>query len=117
VPRRSRGHVYRKRTPLASTPLETPSTAGEAAPEGEPEEAALTPAANGDGVAVITAPATYRQRIGRAPVTARVGPATPQRGSRALITDYGYVVGEMKRIGLTFGGLIVLLIIISRFLH
>jgi hypothetical protein len=63
------------------------------------------------GVAASTAAPYMRSR----PVEAAAGAAT-FRASRGLITDYGYVVDELKRIGLTFGGLIVLLIVISRFL-
>ncbi len=118
MPRRSRGHVYRKRTPTtSSSTIETPPQAAEIAPEIEEADEGRAAVATGENVAVATAPATYRQRIGLAPMTARVRPAGPQRPARAFVTDYSYVVNELKRIGLTFGGLIVLLVIISRLLH
>jgi hypothetical protein len=101
----------------SASPAATPSKAIEAAPAAEPEDEELAATAAPAGISAVGAPATYRQRIGRAPVTARVGPAASPRASRALVTDYSYIVSELKRIGLTFGGLIVLLVIISRFLH
>jgi hypothetical protein len=110
VPRRSRGHVYRKRTapPTNARPRTEPAVE-EAQPEvmsGDLEAAA--PAAQ--------APAPYVRRQSSVS-TARPAAAPPPRASRALVADYGYVVTELKRIGFTFGGLIVLLILLSRFLH
>jgi hypothetical protein len=63
-------------------------------------------------VAVLSQPVPY---IRSGPVGVAVGAPTT-RASRGLITDYGYVIDELKRIGLTFGGLFVLLVVISRFL-
>jgi len=42
---------------------------------------------------------------------------TAPRSSRAVATDYGYVVSELKRIGITFGGLVILLLVVSRLLR
>lgn len=39
------------------------------------------------------------------------------RQARVFVTDYSYVVTELQRVGLTFGGLILLLIVISRLIH
>jgi hypothetical protein len=105
VPRRSRGHVYRKRLPSGAqaTAATTPS---DQATEEEDSSA------DQGSVAVPEHPAPY---IRSRPVEAVTSPLAI-RASRGLITDYGYVVDELKRIGLTFGGLIVLLIVISRFL-
>jgi hypothetical protein len=105
VPRRSRGHVYRKRLPAGAqvTPASAPS---DEAIDGDEALTVQSP------VAAPAQPAPYARTR---PVEAAVAaPAT--RAGRGLITDYGYVVDELKRIGLTFSGLIVLLIVISRFL-
>ena len=48
---------------------------------------------------------------------APVNQAMPGRIARPLVTDYGYIILELKRIGLTFGGLLLLLIIVARLLH
>ncbi|HTE85726.1 MAG TPA: hypothetical protein VK821_13430 [Dehalococcoidia bacterium] len=116
MPRRSRGHTYRKRS---SPPL--PGRADEGATGGPP---VLEPSAETDdgsdvaspaAVPTEQAPSPYIRR--RAPVAVAAPAASTARAARTLITDYGYVVGELKRIGLTFGGLIVLLILIARRLH
>ena len=75
----------------------------------EPEAASV------EGAETASQPARAPYGRGRATATVTAAPTT--RASRALITDYGYVVDELKRIGLTFGGLIVLLVIIARVLY
>jgi hypothetical protein len=108
VPRRSRGHVYRKRTvpPVSPHSRSEPVLDETVAVENESSEPALVPPAQ---------PAPY---VRRGPIVSAARPPAPApRPARGLVTDYGYVVSEMKRIGLTFGGLIVLLVIISRFLQ
>jgi hypothetical protein len=117
VPRRSRGHLYRKRISTSPAPLEPRQRATEVPPDAAPDDEAVLVSALAEAGVSDEALPSYRQRIGRAPVTGHVTAARPQRASRMLVTDYGYVVDELKRIGLTFGGLIVLLIVISRLLH
>jgi hypothetical protein len=109
VPRRSRGHIYRKRT---TPPVPAGPSAGEDRSEPDGVEEPVTADIS------TTQPAPYIRRQSAATTLSRApAPAQAPRAGRALVTDYGYVVGELKRIGLTFGGLIVLLIVISRFLH
>ena len=46
-------------------------------------------------------------------------PATAAEPARArvMMTDYGHVVNEVKRIAITGGGIVVLLFVLSRFIH
>lgn len=39
------------------------------------------------------------------------------RANRFANTDYGYVLNELKRIALTGGGIVILLLILSRVIH
>jgi hypothetical protein len=115
VPRRTRGHIYRKQ---AAPPASDPSRANGAS-------TTIEPAAEGDTVTVATeleaaavdASAHYVRR--QTFTSARATPAvqTAPRSSRAVATDYGYVVSELKRIGITFGGLVILLLVVSRLLR
>jgi hypothetical protein len=86
----------------------------------------MEPAAGiADEPGITAEPAESTQRAPRPYIRSRAAARTAvtsatavgPRPSRALITDYGYVVSELKRIGLTFGGLVVLLVILSRRLH
>lgn len=116
MPRRSRGHTYRRRpTPAAPGSNGAVSAAG--------DDAAVAAVDVEDGVeqgaiAPRPAPAPYARRSSAPAPYARPQTQTPTpRPSRMLVTDYGYVVSEMKRIGLTLGGLVVLLLIIARLLR
>lgn len=42
--------------------------------------------------------------------------AEPAR-ARVMMTDYGYVVNEVRRIAITGGGIVLLLFVLSRFIH
>ena len=107
MPRRSRGHTYRKRT----APPEPERLRGRSLPAPDAGEATDVDA---QVVETATRPASsYIRARGAVPSSATPAP----RASRAFITDYSYVVSEMKRIGFTFGGLIVLLVVISRMLQ
>jgi hypothetical protein len=108
VPRRSRGHVYRKRTVPPPAARESERTVAEEIQEEEVAE-------DGAVFEPVSVPAPYIRRQPSV-TTARTGAAAAPRPSRALIADYGYVVSEMKRIGITFAGLIILLIVIARLL-
>jgi hypothetical protein len=113
VPRRPRAQVrpLRKRTVSRSThDRRQPVDDAEIAPESlAGEEIAEVPAA---------VPYIRRRSIAETPPRASaVGPSLAPRSTRGLITDYGYVVSELQRTALTFGGLIVLLIVISRLLR
>ena len=78
------------------------------------------------GTARVSAPAATALPYVRNPSAVRstaagaaVASQAPVRARLARIpaTDYGYVVGELKRIGATVGSLVVLLLILSRFIH
>jgi len=45
------------------------------------------------------------------------GGRAPMRQARALVTDYGYVLAELEKVGYTFAFLILLLIVVARLLH
>jgi len=109
VPRRSRGHVYRKRTVSSQSSRESRPVSEEAI------EAIEETADDGAVFEPVSVPAPYSRRQPSAS-TVRSAVAPAPRPSRALVADYGYVVSEMKRIGITFAGLILLLIVISRLL-
>jgi hypothetical protein len=72
------------------------------------------------GAGAVTArpaPVPYTRQFGQTTAYSRAtAQAATPRASRMLVVDYGYVVSELKRIGLTFGGLIILLLIIARLL-
>jgi hypothetical protein len=61
----------------------------------------------------IAPPAQPASTFIRARTVAEVVPIPAPRAQRALVTDYGYIIDELKRIGITFAGLIILLIIIA----
>jgi hypothetical protein len=116
VPRRPRAQVrpLRKRTPPAST-VDRPRGLGvaEIAPD-------LPEIEDGAEFAASPAPAPYIRRqpvVETAPRSAAPSSALPPRPTRGLVTDYGYIVSELQRTALTFGGLIVLLLVISRLLR
>jgi hypothetical protein len=111
LPRRSRGHTYRKRTP----PIQ-PERAPAFVPAFEPGEISGETVTESPPVAASAAPTRSFVR-GRTTSTVPAATASPSVRATRLITDYGYVVNEMKRIGMTFGGLVILLIVISRLLQ
>jgi hypothetical protein len=108
VPRRTRVPIQQRRKRLP------PPVRGRSAPQpaAAPEDAeAPEPAAAVPYIARRTDAVTS---VGRTSELTRVPPV---RQARALITDYGYVMSELERVGLTFGGLILLLVIVSRILR
>lgn len=117
VPRRSRTqlHPLRKRVPPAPVRerRERVEPAHEEPAEILPDELAAPEAAP------ATAPYIRRRplEVPARPLTGAAATQAAARPSRGLFTDYGYVVSELQRIGITFAGLIVLLIILTRLLH
>lgn len=116
MPRRSRGHTYRKRPTLTASASAAPVTA--AGDDAIVVAVGLEDSVEQEPDAPRPAPTRYARRSSApAPYARPQAQAPTPRASRMLVTDYGYIVSEMKRIGLTLGGLVLLLLIIARLLH
>jgi hypothetical protein len=132
MPRRQRTqpHLLRKRSESPARPRQVPPRAlsvTETVMEPNTDattsrEAAIAEAlANPVTPAPPPAPFIRRQPVSTAAaapgsVAATVPPATT-RVSRLANTDYGYVLNELKRIAITGGGIVILLLILSRVIH
>jgi hypothetical protein len=107
VPRRTRmqAPIRRKRTPPTTT-----RRAPEAVPDGQPaQDDAIEPAAG-----YVRRRPLPESSQGRAGVEAG---RAPVRQARALLTDYGFIVSELEKVGYTFAVLIILLIVVARLLR
>ena len=90
----------------------------------EPEDAAL-PVQDSDNVPATEAPRVDRSfmasRAANAASPARPAAATrpgaPIDAARRLVTDYGYVIGELQRIFITAAIIVVALIVIALLRH
>jgi len=61
-----------------------------------------------------------RRRPGADPATGipdATAARAPGRQARALVTDYGYVLAELEKVGYTFAVLILVLIVVARLLR
>ena len=63
---------------------------------------------------VVGAPPRPTVRISRAPAAAQ--PAAPRRTFASYAEEYRYVVGDLRRVALVGGGLLLVLIVLSFFL-
>ena len=82
----------------------------------------MAPAAVGAVPGVTTAGAGYAPPAPRAAAAATVarrpgGPQQPRRSFSQSIADYTYVGGDLRRIGLLAGSLVVLLVALSFFIR
>ncbi len=88
--------------------------------DGKPSQPAQTPAA-GAAPAASSAPSTATPSRGAAPRTA----GTTPRGAGASgsytrvdrITDYSYVLGDLRRLGITVAGILAGLIVLGFIVH
>jgi hypothetical protein len=110
VPRRTRAQVQirRKRTP--------PPASQRAAPEAN--DAPPSESLSVDADAATNAPYVRRRPVqDAAPSRDAAAARAPVRQARALVTDYGFVLAELEKVGYTFAVLILLLVVIARLLR
>jgi hypothetical protein len=109
VPRRTRTPVptKRKRTP----PPASRRVVAEATDTPPPESLSVEADVGMNAPYVRRRPvqevAPSRDAVGRPPV----------RQARALVTDYGFVLAELEKVGYTFAVLILILIVVARLLR
>lgn len=68
-------------------------------------------------VSPAAAPYIRRRPVAAAGAPASARPAQSSRAERLSHTDYGYVVTELRRIALIGGGIVILLLVLSRLVH
>jgi hypothetical protein len=109
MPRRPRAQVQTRRKRMPPPPVRRTLPP-------EPVDTAAVEAEDSLQAAPAAAYIRRRPNDGVRPTTTE-SVRSPARTGRALVTDYGYVLAELEKVGYTFAVLILLLLVVARLLR